>query len=37
MTVRIEHGVGDVLMLDFAGALAWLIREDAPPLSERRP
>ncbi len=28
MSVRFSHGVGDVLMLDFAGALAWLIRED---------
>ncbi len=29
MSVRISHGVGDVLILDFAGALAWLVREDA--------
>jgi hypothetical protein len=27
MTVRIVHGVGDVLMLDFAGAHALLVRE----------
>lgn len=27
MSVRIAHGAGDVLMLDFAGALAWLVRE----------
>ncbi len=32
MSVRIAHGVGDVLMLDFAGALAWLVREDGPAL-----
>ncbi len=27
MSVRFEHGVGDVLKLDFAGAQAWLVRE----------
>lgn len=33
MRVRIEHGVGDVLLLDFAGAQAMLVREApvAPP------
>lgn len=35
MSVRIEHGVGDVLMLDFAGALAWLVREDPDTLPPR--
>ncbi len=29
MSVRIQHGLGDVLILDFAGARAWLVREDA--------
>ncbi len=29
MSVRISHGAGDVLKLDFAGTLAWLVREDA--------
>jgi hypothetical protein len=32
MSVRFSHGVGDVLMLDFAGALAWLVREDGAAL-----
>src|SRR6187399_1770352 len=27
MTVRIVHGAGDVLLLDFAGAQAMLVRE----------
>ena len=27
MTVRIVHGVGDILLLDFAGAHALLVRE----------
>lgn len=27
MCVRITHGVGDVLQLDFGGAGAWLVRE----------
>jgi hypothetical protein len=27
MTVRIEHGAGDILMLDFAGSRALLVRE----------
>lgn len=31
MIVRIEHGIGDVLMLDFAGARALLIREGLQP------
>jgi hypothetical protein len=26
-SVRMEHGAGDVLILDFAGARAWLVRE----------
>lgn len=30
MTVRIVHGAGDVLVLDFAGAQALLVREHAP-------
>ena len=30
MSVRIVHGAGDVLMLDFAGAHALLVRESAP-------
>ncbi len=29
-SVRFEHGVGDVLKLDFAGAQAWLVREGNP-------
>jgi hypothetical protein len=29
MSVGISHGVGDVLRLDFAGALAWLVREES--------
>ena len=33
MRVRIEHGVGDVLLLDFAGAQAMLVRE--VPLASR--
>jgi hypothetical protein len=33
MRVRIEHGVGDVLRLDFAGAQAMLVRE--VPLAPR--
>ncbi len=31
MSVRIVHGVGDVLMLDFAGAHALLVRESDLP------
>jgi hypothetical protein len=31
VTVRIVHGQGDVLMLDFAGAMALLVREDGIP------
>jgi hypothetical protein len=30
MTVRIVHGAGDVLVLDFAGARAILVREQGP-------
>lgn len=30
MSVRFEHGVGDVLKLNFAGAQAWLVREGDP-------
>ena len=30
MSVRIVHGAGDVLMLDFAGAHAVLVRETTP-------
>ena len=29
MSVRLEHGVGDVLLLDFGGAQAMLVREGA--------
>lgn len=36
MSVRIAHGAGDVLILDFAGALAWLVREDGPALRSRQ-
>lgn len=35
MHVRIEHGAGDVLLLDFAGAQAMLVREGDE--SHRRP
>lgn len=31
MSVRIEHGVGDVLLLDFGGAQALLVREVEHP------
>jgi hypothetical protein len=31
MTVRIQHGLGDVLLLDFAGATAMLVREATQP------
>ena len=31
MSVRLEHGVGDVLLLDFGGAQAMLVREVARP------
>lgn len=31
MSVRLEHGAGDVLLLDFGGAQAMLVREVAPP------
>ena len=31
MSVGISLGAGDVLRLDFAGALAWLVREDGLP------
>ena len=34
MSVGISHGVGDVLRLDFAGSLAWLVREGDPVDSE---
>lgn len=30
MSVRLVHGAGDVLMLDFAGAHALLVRESDP-------
>ena len=30
MSVRLEHGAGDVLLLDFGGAQAMLVREVAP-------
>lgn len=30
MTVRIVHGAGDVIVLDFAGAQAILLREHGP-------
>jgi hypothetical protein len=30
MSVRIVHGAGDILLLDFAGAEALLVRESAP-------
>lgn len=38
MSVRIEHGSGDVLVLDFGGAQAMLMREVEPPnaTSSRR-
>lgn len=32
-TVRIVHGAGDVLVLDFAGAMALLVREAEQPRS----
>jgi len=32
MSVRIEHGVGDVLLLDFGGAHALLVREVEPSV-----
>jgi hypothetical protein len=35
MSVRLSEGVGGVLMLDFAGPRAWLVREDDDVL--RRP
>ncbi len=35
MSVRILHGAGDVLHLDFAGAHAWLVREGLPGLADR--
>ena len=31
MSVRIEHGAGDVLLLDFGGAQAMLVREVEHP------
>ena len=31
MSVRIVHGVGDVMILDFAGAQAMLVREAPQP------
>jgi hypothetical protein len=31
MTVRILHGIGDILLLDFAGAQAMLVREAEQP------
>ncbi|WP_396220940.1 hypothetical protein [Gemmatimonas sp.] len=31
MSVRIEHGAGDVLLLDFGGAQAMLVREVGHP------
>lgn len=31
MSVRLEHGAGDVLFLDFGGAQAMLVREVANP------
>jgi hypothetical protein len=34
MSVRIAEGVGGVLVLDFAGPRAWLVREDALPVHE---
>ena len=32
ISVRFTHGVGDVLLLDFGGAQATLVRESATPL-----
>jgi hypothetical protein len=37
MSVRMEAGVGGVLVLDFAGPRAWLVREDEPVIREGRP
>lgn len=34
MIVRIEHGVGDILLLDFAGPRALLVREGVQPASD---
>jgi hypothetical protein len=32
MSVRFARGVGEVLILDFAGPRAWLVREDEPAI-----
>ncbi len=37
MSVRFALGVGDVLILDFAGPRAWLVREDEPAIRRRAP
>jgi hypothetical protein len=37
MSVRVEQGVGGVLILDFAGPKAWLVREDEAAIRIARP
>ena len=34
MIVRIQHGVGDILLLDFAGPRALLVREGVQPATD---
>lgn len=37
MSVRIAQGAGGVLVLDFAGPRAWLVREDEPIIRAGAP